>query len=68
MDARYREGYQYGLGFEGCSPFWPHDPSKYNEHGMALDPQLKEFLKTGAFLTKEEFDYASIRSQWIPGI
>ncbi len=66
MDQRYREGYKYGFGYEEFKPQWLHDPEKYDENGFAKDPMLKEFLAKELYLKKEEFDYSTIRRNFIP--
>lgn len=68
MDQRYREGVDLGFGWESCKPFWPCRPELYDsETGYAKDPKLKDFFRDEVYLKKHEFDYAQIKSRFIPG-
>jgi hypothetical protein len=66
MDERYREGVEYGFGYEEYRPTWLHNPEKFDENGYAKDPMLLEFLKKELYLTKEQFDYSQVRNMFIP--
>ncbi len=66
MDKRYREGHALGFGWESCKPYWQHDPSCFDEHGHAKQPELKDFLKKELYLSKEEFDYSTVNHHFIP--
>lgn len=69
MDERYREGRQWGAGFEECKPYWPHDPNKFDSNGYAIHPaELKDFYAREFFLKPTEFDYSSeIKRMFFPG-
>lgn len=67
MDVRFRIGYDYGFGFESCSPYWPFDSTKFDEKGHALDERLLPFLQQEMYLTKEEFNYDFLNRNWITG-
>ncbi len=66
MDKRYREGFELGFGWEECKPYWKHDPSCYSENGDAKDERLKIFLAKELYLSKEEFDYDSLKTYFFP--
>ena len=65
MDDRYMEGHEYGFGFEECTEYWRHDPSKF-ENGKSLDPRLKEFVARELYLKAEEYNYADVRQTFTP--
>lgn len=65
MDERHRDGFQYGMGYEGCKDFWPHDPDKFDASGMALDERFAPWIRDNLFLTPQEFDYSSLRRNFI---
>ncbi len=65
MDERYMEGHELGFGFEECTEYWRHDPSKF-DNGKAIDPKLKEFLARELFLKPSEFSYEAVRQAFHP--
>lgn len=67
MDIRYKEGKEFGFGYESCSPYWPYNASKFDEKGFAKDEKLLPFLNREMFLSNEEFDYSKIKRIWVPG-
>jgi len=65
-----RHGMSYGFGWEEVDPIrgLQHDESKFDANGYALDDRLKPFLKDNLFVSKEEFDYSTIKAEFKPGI
>ena len=61
----YIRGKHLGFGIEECKPYWPHDPACYKD-GIALNPELKTFIRDELYLKKEEFDYSGIKHYFIP--
>lgn len=54
-----------GFGYEEWQRIFMHDPIKYDENGLSLDPGLKEFIKEKMYLSKNLFDYDKIQCETI---
>lgn len=54
-----------GLGYEECRGIMMHNENCYDSDNYAKNPDLKEYIKENLFLTKEEFDYDKVKSEWI---
>lgn len=59
------EGKQLGMGYEEMGGVFMHDPNKYDENGLALEPRLKEFIKKNLFVDKNIVDYNNIQHKLI---
>jgi hypothetical protein len=67
VEKKYQRGYHIGFALEECKPWWPHNPEAFDENGFAKHSELKDFFKKELYLSKEEFDYASLTSYFFPG-
>lgn len=67
VEEKYKAGYELGFSLEECKPWWTHKAEAFDENGFAKSPELKEFYKKELYLTKEEFDYASLSTHFKPG-
>jgi hypothetical protein len=52
-----------GFGYDEWAKIFPHDPSKFDINGLALDPKLKEFIRESVYLPKRLFDYDKIKCE-----
>ena len=59
-------GKEYGMGYEEFQQIVMHNPNKFDENGFATDERLKSYIKDNLFLRKDQFDYSTIRGQFIP--
>lgn len=68
MDEIYKLGKSVGFGYEEILPHWQSDKSLFDSKGYALKAdQLRDFIRENLFLTKKEFDYSSIKSEFQSG-
>lgn len=67
VDEMHREGYDIGFSIEECAEYWKHNPDAYDENGFAKSPLLKEFYAREVYLSKEDFDYSKMQTQFKPG-
>ena len=58
-------GKEYGMGYEEIYNIVIHNPDKFEENGYALDDRLQSYIRDNLFLTKEQFDYSKMNTQFI---
>ena len=58
-------GKKYGMGYEEVFDIAIHDSSKFDENGYVLDDRLQHYIRDNLFLTKEQFDYSKMNTQFI---
>lgn len=66
VEEKYQEGYALGFSLEECKPWWPHSPEAFDENGYAKSSALKAFFRKELYLSKDEFDYASLTTHFKP--
>jgi hypothetical protein len=59
------EAREVGFGYEECRSILVHDKTQFDSNYHCVNQKLKEFIKKTLFLTSEELDYDSIRSEYI---
>lgn len=58
-------GIELGFGYEEVQSVLMHKKECYDENGLCKNNELKYWIKNNIFLSKEEFNYDNINSEWI---
>ncbi len=58
-------GKEFGMGYEEFQQIVMHNKDKFDESGFALDDRLKDYIKDNLFLKQSQFDYNSVRHQFV---
>ena len=59
------EAVRSGFGYEECRGILKHDKNQFDGNYHCVNENLKEFLKSQVFLTKEELNYDEIKYRFI---
>lgn len=54
-----------GFGYDEWANVFPHDPTKFDQYGKALDTDLKSFIKEFMFLPQHLFNYENIKCKTV---
>jgi hypothetical protein len=60
-----KEAYECGFGYEECRKILIHDPSQFDENHHCINENLKHFIKSKLFLSKEDLNYEKITHEFI---